>query len=226
MSRSIPTLVLSLSLSLLTASCRTSGGSFLIFGGGGMPHEQLVERVRGAQPETAGAREDFGAAFNLYQRLTSPQAVELDSLSDEFTDSIEDCEDRFEDVSERIEAVREESDRLFKGWNEELTRFSNETLRKKSEAMMLDMQARTQRVIAALERVHARIQPVMQKLQDYALFFHHNLNARAIATLQDTYKEFDAESKALQSELDQAKTEVAAFLANFDAPEPAAKASK
>lgn len=206
----------------LTGACQSVGGrsSFLVFGGAATPHEGLVERVRGAQAETSAAREDYGAAFNLYQRLTAPQAVELGALSDDFADSIESCEERAGDVSERIEAIREEADGLFRGWNDELTRFSGEMLRKKSEAMMLDTQARAQRVLDALERVHTRTQPVLQKLQDYALFFHHNLNARAIATLQDTYKDFDTEFKALQAELDRAQTEIEAFLANFDEPEP------
>jgi hypothetical protein len=61
---------------------------------------------------------------------------------------------------------------------------------------------------------------VQKKLEDYALFFHHNLNARAIATLQDTYKDFDAEFKVLSAELGGAQSEVQAFLANFAEPPP------
>jgi hypothetical protein len=53
--------------------------------------------------------------------------------------------------------------------------------------------------------------PVLQKLQDYVLFFHHNLNARAIATLEDTYKGFDGEFNALTNELVGAQREIATF---------------
>jgi hypothetical protein len=59
------------------------------------------------------------------------------------------------------------------------------------------------------------MKPVLLKLNDYALFFDHNLNARAIATLQDTYKDFDGEFKALESELGKTQAEIAAFLAHF-----------
>ncbi len=206
----------------LTGACRSAGGrtSFLVFGGAHPPQEDLVERVRGAEEETHAAREDYGAAFHLYQRLTAPQAVELEDLSDDFADSIDSCEDRAKDVAERIEAIRAEADALFRGWNEELARFSGDTLRKKSEAMLLDTQARAQRVLDALERVRARTEPVLLKLQDYALFFHHNLNARAIATLQDTYKDFDGEFRALDAELGKAQAEITAFLANCEEPVP------
>lgn len=215
MLRTLRTVAVVLLLSLASACRSTSNGSFLLFGGSGMPQEDLVERVRGAQDEVSEGREDFGAAFNLYQRLSAPQAVELDELSDDFADSIESCAARASDVAERIESVRGEADALFKGWNEQLARFSGETLRKKSEAMMLDTQARAQRVLAALERVEARAQPMLLKLQDYALFFHHNLNARAIATLQDTYKDFDSEFKALEGEFGKAQAEITAFLDQF-----------
>jgi hypothetical protein len=219
--RPLPTAVLVLS-ACLGGACQTAGkASFLVFGGADTPQQDLVERVRGAEDEVKEAREDYAAAFTLYQRLTSPQAVELDDLSDDFADSFESCEERASDVAERLAAIREEADALFKGWNEELTRFSGDTLRKKSEAMMLDTQARAQRVLDALERVQARTQPVLLKLQDYALFFHHNPNARAIATLQDTYKDFDSEFKALEAELGRAQSEITAFLANFDEPVPA-----
>lgn len=222
MPRTLRIVALALLLSFVGA-CRSTGkGSFLLFGGSGTPQENLVERVRGAQGEVSESREGFGAAFNLYQRLTAPQAVELDELSDDFADSIESCKARANDVAERVESVREEADALFKGWNEELARFSGEMLRKKSEAMMLDTQARAQRVLDALERVQARTQPVLLKLQDYALFFHHNLNARAIATLQDTYKDFDSEFRSLENEFGKAQAEITAFLGQFLEQETAA----
>ena len=44
---------------------------------------------------------------------------------------------------------------------------------------------------------------------------------RAIATLGDTYKDFDAEFRALNGELDTMRGEVDAFLAAFEEPAPA-----
>src|SRR5262245_39411537 len=95
--RSIRTAAFVLSVSLAGA-CQ-AGGSFLVFGGAHTPQDRLVSRVEGSQEELKQAREDFGAAFTLYQRLTSPQAVELEDLSDQFSDSIEECEDVASDLS-------------------------------------------------------------------------------------------------------------------------------
>ena len=115
---------------------------------------------------------------------------------------------------------RPQADALYRGWNEDLARFSSDVLRKKSAAMLQDSEGRTRRVLAALERVHGRMQPVLLEFRDYGLFFHHNLNARAIATLQDTYRGFDAEFGALQAELARAQEETTTFLASFEEPAP------
>jgi hypothetical protein len=216
----VRTSILVLGLALGAGACRTSG-SFLLFGGSEQPQAALVEGVAAAKEEAEAARADFSTAFQLYQRLTAPQAVELEGLSEDFADAVDDCAGHSEDLAERIETVRGESATLLEGWNEELAHFSSETLRKKSAALLQDTEARSQRVLQALERLQGRMSPVLLKLQDYALFFHHNLNARAIATLEDTYKDFDGEFRSLEGEFGRVTSEVDAFLANFAEPEPA-----
>jgi len=206
--------------SLLTPSCASSGNS-LVLSGGGNPEEDLVDAVSVARTEIQESKEDYAQALNLFQRLTMPQAVELAELADDFEDAREACDDRAADLTRRIEKVRKESDELFSGWNAQLQQFTGDSMRKKSEAMMMDLQTRTQRVIEALASLQERMMPVQKKLQDYALFFDHNLNPRAIATLQDTYKEFDQEFAALQSELSHAERDVSEFLGSFQRPEPA-----
>lgn len=203
----------------LATGCKAFGGSFLVFGGNHAPQEDLVARARGAGEEAQEARADFAAAALLYQRLTAPQAVELERLSGEFEDAVEACEDRAHEVTERIEAIRRETEAVVESWTEELGRFSSDAVRKKSEAQMRDTEAHAQRLLAALERLQGRMKPVLLKLQDYALFFDHNLSARAIATLQDTYKDFDGEVKALESEFAKVEAELGAFLAYFAEPE-------
>ena len=208
----------------LAGGCKAFGGSFLLFGGH-TPQEDLVSKAHAAEREAAESQDDFGAAILAYQRLTAPQALELEKLCDAFEDSVDSCENRSEDLGERIDSIRREKDELDKEWAKDLERFSSDTVRKKSAAQLQETDARTQRLIDELARLQDKMKPVVLKLQDYRLFFDHNLNARAIATLQDTYKDFDAESKALESEIGKAQGEIAAFLAFFvelQPPKPAA----
>lgn len=220
------TLVLTL---VLAPACSSTGSAFLVFGGSDSPQADLVARVRASEKELERSRADFGQAFTLYQRLSAPQAVELERLSKEFSGAVKACASRAREQGKRVDAVRESKEELLQGWGEELAGYSSETMRKKSAAMMQDTEARAQKVLASLEGVQQRMQPVLLKLQDYELFFHHNLNARAIATLEDTYKDFDAEFRALEKEFERARGEVAGFLATFTetegpteaAPQPA-----
>jgi chromosome segregation ATPase len=216
--------VLALCLSAFTAVACQSGGqksARIVYGGPDAPQEDLVESVRAAEEEAREARADFETALTLYRRVTTPQASELDELSEDFEEAVEDCRERFEELAARRARVDEEQEQLFRGWNDELGRFSLEVLRAKSAAMLQETQRSTRAVTQALERLQARMEPVMKKLEDYALFFHHNLSPRAIATLEDTYKDFDAEFRALQGEFEQVRAEVTAFLSNFEGPPPA-----
>lgn len=215
--------VLALCLSSFVVLACQSGQktNLIVYGGADAPQEDLVDSVRAADEEAREARTDFETALALYRRVTTPQATELDDLAEDFEDAVEDCRERFEELVERRARVDEESEALFRGWNDELGRFSLDVLRAKSAAMLAETQRGTREVTQALERLHARMDPVMKKLEDYALFFHHNLSPRAIATLQDTYKDFDAEFRALQGEFEKVHVEVATFLSNFEGPPPA-----
>jgi hypothetical protein len=207
-----------LSLALCGLACSSTGGrrAFLIFGAPAEPHGALVHSVERAEDELQEASDDFAEAMRLFAELTAPQALNLEALSDDFSDAVKACGKRSRELDDRIAAVQEESDELFGGWSAELQEFALDSLRKKSEAMMLETKGRTDRVTHALEGTRARMSPVLKKLCDYALFFHHNLNARAIATLQDTYGDFDAEFAALRGELDRTRVEIRAYLASFE----------
>jgi len=215
---------LALALSGFTLlACQASGSktTLIVYGGSDAPQEDLVESVRAADEESVESRADFETALALYRRVTTPQAVELDELAEDFEEAVEDCRERFDELAARRARVDEEQAQLFQDWNEELGRFSLEVLRAKSAAMLQETQRSTHAVSTALERLQSRMEPVVKKLEDYALFFHHNLSPRAIATLQDTYKDFDAEFRALQGEFEQVHAEVATFLSNFEGPPPA-----
>lgn len=205
-------------LGLLSAglvACSSTQTSYIVLGGSDAPQKPLVLSIAKAESEAIDARAGFGEAFELFQRLSSPQAVDLEGTLEAFEDAFEVCQDSAEDLEERIQGAREETETLVQGWNAELERFSSKTLRAKSAAMLEDTEGRARRVLVALERLEGRMQPVLAKLQDYALFFHHNLSARAIATLEDTYRDFDGESRALEAEFDKARTELGAFLEHF-----------
>jgi hypothetical protein len=206
---------------LFLAACSSTGGraSFLrssFFGGSDDAEEALADSVRAARAEQARAQDDFASAFRLFQRLTAPQAVELEELDGELEDSIDECDEAAEQLRERILEIRTDANALFTEWKAELEHFSGDELRKKSESMLVDTEQRSQRVVAALEKIQGKMEPVLLKFHDYELFFNHNLNPRAIATLEDTYDDFDRELGALNAEIVAAQTEMNSFLEQLE----------
>src|SRR5262245_5928778 len=97
LSRRVCAVVLAACLALL-AACK-SGGAFPIFGGAHTPQAELVESVQEARKETLATQDAFAAAFKVYQRLTAPQAVELQGLSGAFEDAQEVCQDHHKELA-------------------------------------------------------------------------------------------------------------------------------
>jgi len=199
------------------ASCQTVGDSMSFLSsslglGSKSSKDHLADEVRSARSEHQEAQEDVDDAFNAFQRLTAPQAVELPKLAKELKKAVAACEKDAERVRERILSVRTAADNVSTEWGADLESFTSEEMRKKSATMLNDTQKRSERMIVALERVQERMDPVLVSFQDYLLFFGHNLNARAIATLNDTYDDFEDDVQALQKELERARTEMNSFL--------------
>ena len=90
---------------------------------------------------------------------------------------------------------------LFGEWRAELDLFTNPEMRSKSENILLDVQSRYEDLSATMEQSDTMAAPVLRGFQDYVTFFNHNLNTRAIATLEDTYEDFSMRLEDLYAAL-------------------------
>ena len=64
----------------------------------------------------------------------------------------------------------------------------------------------------AMRRAENRMDPVLQAFRDQVLFLKHNLNARAIASLEGTVVAIEGDVKRLLDELGRSIREADAFL--------------
>jgi hypothetical protein len=68
-----------------------------------------------------------------------------------------------------------------------------------------------------MKRAEAKMPPVLTAFRDQVLFLKHNLNARAIASLEGTFGELEGEVAALIRDIDASIQESGRFLATLDA---------
>ena len=73
------------------------------------------------------------------------------------------------------------------------------------------------RLIAAMKRAESKMPPVLDAFRDQVLFLKHNLNARAIASLEGTIGEIESDVASLIRDIDASIEEAGRFLDTLEA---------
>jgi hypothetical protein len=176
----------------------------------------LVDRVEDARDSQEEAKEQFASAL---ERFMSVVAVEGGSLEDKYKQldaELQRSEQRANDVRKRIDAVEDVAGALFAEWEQELREYNDANLRRKSEAQLRDTRARYRQLLSAMKRAEASIEPVLVPLRDQVLYLKHNLNARAIASLQTELNTVEADVAELVREMENAINEANAFISAME----------
>jgi septation ring formation regulator EzrA len=201
-----------LSLALLTlAGCQNAYFSALEKVG---LHKRdiLVTRVEDARDSQQAAKEQFKDALERYRSVVQVQGGELEQRYEALNREFEASEASARDVRNRIKAVEDVADALFKEWKSELKAYSNADLRatsaKNLERTQKDYRALLQRMKAA----EKRIDPVLDVLRDQVLFLKHNLNARAIGSLQGEYRTLQGNVDQLLADMQRSIDEADVFI--------------
>ncbi|MDH5436583.1 MAG: DUF2959 domain-containing protein [Gammaproteobacteria bacterium] len=144
----------------------------------------LVDRVEDARNAQEDAKEQFKSALEKFSSVLGFHGGELQDKYETLNDAFEDSEKKARDVSERIDAVESVAEALFDEWESELSQYSSKNLRQTSQRKLNQTRKQYAKLIGAMQRAEKRIDPVLKVFHDNVLFLKHNLNAKAIASLQ------------------------------------------
>lgn len=144
----------------------------------------LVDRVEAAAEAQEAAKEEFQSALEKFSSVVTVPPSKLKDTYEELADAFEDSEDRAETVRERIDAVESVSRALFDEWADELDQITSDRLRASSESQLRQSRRQYDELIRAMRAAESRMDPVLDAFRDQVLFLKHNLNARAIASLE------------------------------------------
>ena len=122
------------------------------------------------------------------------------------------CEMRSEVVGNRIRAIEEVSEALFQEWEGELKEYTNRSLRAQSRQQLKLSRQHYTRLIKAMHKAEQKIQPVLGAFRDQVLFLKHNLNANAIAALQQEFSEIALDISQLIQAMEQSILEANHFV--------------
>ena len=172
----------------------------------------LVENVTEARDAQNEAKEQFASALEEFSAVVNFSGGDLEekykSLDAEFKKS----KSKADAVSGHIKDIKRVAKALFEEWENELDLYTSDNLRQASETKLKQTQQRYAKLILAMEKAESKIQPVLSAFQDQVLFLKHNLNARAVASLQEELSTVESEIAILIAEMERSIEEADAFI--------------
>tara|TARA_R110000782_G_scaffold57258_30_gene119874 strand:+ start:20770 stop:21462 length:693 start_codon:yes stop_codon:yes gene_type:complete len=174
--------------------------------------EQLVSEVKDARNAQQQAKDQFSSTMAEFKAITGFNGGALERQYDKLRFEAERCADRAGVVRDKIASVERIANAMFREWDQELTQYSSETLRAASAEQLSLTRERYRQMMTAMKAAQARMRPVLKAFDDQVLFLKHNLNARAIASLQTTVTELQGEIDQLIADMNASIDQANAFI--------------
>jgi DNA-binding ferritin-like protein len=174
--------------------------------------EILVDRVEEAREEQKDAKEQFVSTYERFKALTGVSGGKLEDTYNKLNSSYEDCAEQADEVHEKIQAVEDVADAMFSEWKSEIGQYSDASLKKKSQETLDQTKQRYSELLDAMKRASKSMDPVLTAFRDRVLFLKHNLNAQAIASLQETVVAIQDDVSKLINDMQASITEADEFL--------------
>lgn len=176
----------------------------------------MVDKVKDASEAQEEAKEQFKDALEKFASVVTVDGGELQEKYDVLSAQLDRSEARAKAVTDRIAEVEDVSNALFKEWSRELNDYNSESLRRSSERQLIDTQRRYDQLLSAMQRAESKMQPVLVAFRDQVLYLKHNLNARAIASLQGAVVTMESDVAQLVRDMEASIAEANAFIESME----------
>ena len=176
----------------------------------------MVDRVSDARDSQEEAKEQFASALERFSSVLDFKGGTLEDKYKQLKDELDRSEKKAKEVHKRIADVEDVSEALFDEWKDELAEYSSASLRRDSERKLEQTKRQYSKLIAAMKRAEAKVEPVLTPLRDQVLYLKHNLNARAIASLQSELVNIETDVASLIREMESSIREADAFIKTLE----------
>jgi ElaB/YqjD/DUF883 family membrane-anchored ribosome-binding protein len=175
--------------------------------------EILAKRVTSAKESQEDAQKQFKDALEKFQAVTGHHGGELEDRYDDLKTSYKRSEERAQEVSDRIDAVEQVANDLLDEWKGELDKYEDRSLRRRSETRLHETRTEVDRLLHAMHAAERSLDPVLHKLEDRVLYVKHNLNAAALAGLEEDVPDLQRDVDRLVKEMQASIAEADRFIA-------------
>jgi len=182
--------------------------------------DMLVERVEDAKDSQEEAKEQFANALEEFLAVTEYQGGDLQAQYKKLSHELDQSEQQAKEVRSRITSIDSVAQSLFQEWESELGQYSNPSLRASSENQLEATRDRYNRLMVVMRRAESKMDPVLDAFRDQVLYLKHNLNARALASLEATSVDLQQDINELISQMEGSIEEASAFIEEMKSTDP------
>lgn len=172
----------------------------------------LVNNVEDARDSQEQTKEQFKTALEKFTEVVNVQGGELKDKYEILNAEYEKSEKKANAMHKHIDNVETVAKDLFKEWEKELDEYTSDSLRRSSEKTLEQTKVKYEKLISAMRRAETKIDPVLSAFHDQVLFLKHNLNAQAIASLQDELVTIQSDIATLVQDMEKSIAEADAFI--------------
>jgi len=181
--------------------------------------DQLVNRVQDARDSQESAKKQFQSALDEFIAVTGAGAdakvADLEARYKRLKSEYDRSESRAGAVRDRIASVENVASALFKEWKAETEQYSSAQLKAASQQQLDETRARYDQLAGAMKQAAGKMDPVLLAFMDQVLFLKHNLNARAIASLQGMASQIQMDVGGLIRDMEAAINEANSFISQM-----------
>lgn len=174
------------------------------------PREILVDRVEDARDTQQETAEEFKTTLEKFKAVTQFEGGELEAKYNELNAAYLKSEKVAQGITKKVDRITDASNALLKEWKDELKNYNSPEMRRKSEERFDATRDKLDQLIKAMRKAEEKTKPVLDGFRDHVLSLKHNLNAEAIASL-------DEEAKIIESNVGDLIKEMEASIAEADA---------
>ena len=179
----------------------------------GYPKRDLmINRVESARDAQQDAKEEFESALEKFSSVLNFDGGKLEEKYDQLKTAYDRSDARAETVRDRIESVEDVAEALFEEWESELDQYTSSSLRRSSARKLQQTKRQYAQLISAMKRAEKKMDPVLAALHDQVLYLKHNLNAKAIASLQTELVSVQSEVNSLIRDMNASIKEANVFI--------------
>jgi len=181
--------------------------------------ENLVKKTEASAKAITEAREQIKTTLDGYNALIEGNVEDTKKAYGNLQKEMDRSDDRAEDVGKRIDEMNVEADKYFADWTRSLDGISSPDLRARSEERMKDARSRYDQILATTGKAGDMFASFIQNLRDQVTYLGHDLNPRALASLEGDATKLNTAAESFFGKIDSAIDEATSYAASLR-PQP------